>query len=302
MTVIRKSPGRPNPLRIFWSALRKFDADQGFFLAAGIAFNILLSIIPLILLLLSLIGTYLYSDAEVLEHLADYFKGLFPTTDPRIMSNLLNIVQTRTSAGVIAVAALIWTAGMLFNSLRISLDFIFGVGRKRGTLRGWVVDLLMIVVAGFTLSASMFLTSGIGLIQRSAAALPLDFGPFLMVVFKYFLPLLFTFVMCFFIYKIVPDRKISTGPVLKAALFTSLFWETAKFIFGWYVLHARTYSLVYGSLSTMAVFLLWIYYSASIFLLGAEVAHALESQSAGDASNAASPGALLPQTTGSRYN
>jgi len=287
--VIRESPGR-DQLRILWSAMRKFAADNGFFLAAGIAFNILLSVIPLILLLLSLLGTYLYSDAEVVEHIANYFRDLFPTMDPRIMGNLMGIIQTRTSAGMIAVAALAWTASMLFSSLRISLDYIFGVGRCRGTLRGWAVDLLMILVAGSTLTASMLLTSGIGLIQRYGAALPLDFGPFLMIVLKYVLPLLFTFLMSALIYKIVPDRKTSTIPVLKAALFTSLLWEAAKQLFGMYVMSAATYSLVYGSLGTVAVFLLWVYYSAAIFLLGAEVAYALDPQDAGDMKQAAPAG------------
>jgi membrane protein len=286
---IRTAGGLRHQPRLLWSALRKFDADEGFFLAAGIAFNILLSVIPLILLVLSLLGTYLYSDVEVAEHIADYFRGLFPTMDPRIMRNLMALVQTRTSAGVIAVAGLAWTASMLFSSLRISLNRIFGAGRHRGTLRGWAVDLLMVLVAGSTLMASMLLTSGIGLVQRSSVALPLDFGPFLMVVFKYVLPLLFTFLMSVFVYKIVPDRKTSTAPVLKAALFTGICWEGAKQLFGWYVMHAGTYTLVYGSLSTVAVFFLWVYYSAAIFLLGAEVAYVLDPRDAGE--NAAPGGA-----------
>ncbi len=270
------------PLRTLWTAIRKFDADNGFFLAAGIAFNILLSLIPLILLLLSVIGSYLYSDAEVAQHIAAYLGGLSPVTDPRIMGSLTNLIQTRASAGVIAIVGLVWTASMLFNSLRISLNLVFGATRRRGTLRGWAVDLLMILVAGSTLMASMLLTSGIELIQRHAASLPLDFGPALTLIFKYALPFLFTFLMSVLVYKIVPDREISIGPVLEAALFTSLFWEAAKQLFGWYVMHAGTYSLIYGSLSAVAVFFLWVYYSAAIFLLGAEVACLLEPVDRGD--------------------
>jgi membrane protein len=269
-------------LRILWSAVRKFDADNGFFLASGLAFNLLLSVVPGMLLLLSLTGTYLYSDAEVTEHIAQYFRDLVPSLDPKIMSNLMGIIHGRKVAGAIAVAGLVWTASMAFGSLRTSLDMVFGVEQGRGTLRGKAVDLLMILVAGSTFLASMLLTSWINVIQRYGASFSIDLGPLLTLVLKYLLPFLFTLLMSFLILTIVPDRKTPPVPALKAALFTSLLWEAAKQLFGFYVLHAGTYSLVYGSLSTIALFFLWIYYSAAIFLLGAEVAFALEQRQGRD--------------------
>jgi membrane protein len=82
--------------------------------------------------------------------------------------------------------------------------------------------------------------------------------------------------MCFLIYKIIPNRKIHFGTALQAALFTGVFWEVAKQLFGWYVLHLGRFSMVYGSLSTLAIFFFWIYYSSAILLLGGEVACLLE--------------------------
>ena len=60
---------------LLWQALRKFNDDNGFFLSSGIAFNILINLIPFILLLLALVGTYLYNDQEVLNHIRAYFPG-----------------------------------------------------------------------------------------------------------------------------------------------------------------------------------------------------------------------------------
>jgi membrane protein len=82
--------------------------------------------------------------------------------------------------------------------------------------------------------------------------------------------------MCFLIYKIIPNRKIQFKTALQAALFTSLLWEVAKQLFGWYVLHLGRFSMVYGSLSTLAIFFFWIYYSSVILLMGGEVAFLLE--------------------------
>jgi membrane protein len=78
------------------------------------------------------------------------------------------------------------------------------------------------------------------------------------------------------IYKIIPDRKIHYKTALQTALFTSLFWEVAKQLFGWYVLHVGRFSMVYGSLSTLAIFFLWVYYSSAILLLGGEVSFLLD--------------------------
>jgi membrane protein len=65
-------------------------------------------------------------------------------------------------------------------------------------------------------------------------------------------------------------------PALQAALFTSLMWEVAKHMFGWYVLLSPRFSMLYGSLSTLAIFFFWIYYSATILVWGGEIAFLLE--------------------------
>ena len=58
---------------LFWSALKKFDGDHGFLLSAGITFNLLICLVPLILLLLALLGVYLYSDREVSKQLFGWY-------------------------------------------------------------------------------------------------------------------------------------------------------------------------------------------------------------------------------------
>jgi membrane protein len=55
-------------------------------------------------------------------------------------------------------------------------------------------------------------------------------------------------------------------------------WEVAKQLFGWYVLHLGRFSIIYGSLSALAIFFLWIYYSSVILILGGEVAFLLEKE------------------------
>jgi membrane protein len=264
--------------RSSWATLRAFDRDKGFFLASALSFSVLLSLIPFCLLLLSILGTWLSGDSAMADHLADYLPSLTPGLDPAAAGSLLGIVRHRRIVGVLGLAGLAWTSTMLFGALRISLNAIFGVPRGRGTLRALGADLLMIFLSGSMLTASMVLTSWISVLQRFGERHVPQIGPLATFLLKYPVPLLFSVLMCFMLYTIAPNRRVPAVPALKAALFSGLLWELAKQLFGWYVLHLGRYSLVYGSLSTAAIFVLWIYYSAVIFLLGAEVAKAIEAQ------------------------
>ncbi len=263
-------------LHFLWSALKKFNDDHGFFLSSGITFNLLICLIPFILLLLALLGSYLYNVREVLNHIKSYLENVFPTLDPKIMKNVLRIIRDRKIVGILGIGGLIWTSTWVFSSLRTALNIVFQVKQGRGVLRGKAIDLLMILLAGIFLLISMIFTSVITVVQGYY------FGPFLNLVsiirfiIKYLAPFFFTFWMCFLIYKIIPNKKIHFKTALQAAFFTSLFWEVAKQLFGWYVHHLGRFSVVYGSLSALAIFFLWIYYSAVILILGGEVAFLLE--------------------------
>jgi len=262
--------------RILWEALKKFNGDHGFFLSAGITFNLLICLVPFLLLLLSLLGTYLYSYREVLDHIRHYLQNVFSSFDPKIMRNILRIIQDRKIVGVLGIGGLIWTSTWVFSSLRTALNMVFQVDQGRGILRGKGIDLLMIVLAGAFLFASMMFTSVITIVQGYRFGPFLDMVPIIRFILKYLIPFLFTFWMCFLIYKIIPNKKIHFKTALRTAFFTSLFWEVAKQFFGWYVLHLGRFSMVYGSLSTLAIFFVWVYYSSAILLLGGEVAFLIE--------------------------
>ena len=194
------------------------------------------------------------------------------------MNSLLRIIRHRKIVGVLGIGGLIWASTWVFSSLRIALNVVFQAREDRGVLRGKGIDLLMILLAGIFLLVSMMLTSGVTLVQSIRSSFFLNMVPIIRFTLKYVLSFLFTFWMCFLIYKVVPNRKIGFRGAFQAALFTSLLWEVAKQLFGWYVLHLGRFSIIYGSLSALAVFFLWIYYSSVILILGGEVAFFLENE------------------------
>jgi len=258
--------------KFLWAVLKKFDRDHGFFLSAGITFNLLICLIPFSLLMLGFVGTYLYSSREVLQQIHRFFESSVPSLDPKIMRSILRIIRDRKIAGVLGMGGLIWASTWVFSSLRIALNIVFQVKKGWSFIRGKAVDLSMILLVGLLLILSITFTSGATFIQRFHFAFFPEIGIGLQFVLKYLLPFIFTYWMAFLIYKIVPNRKIHYQAALQAALFTSLLWEVAKQLFGWYVLRLGRFSMIYGSLSTLVIFILWVYYSSVILILGGEVA------------------------------
>ncbi len=261
---------------LLWKALKKFNEDNGFFLSSGITFNILINLIPFIMLLLALVGTYLYNDQEVLEHIRAYFRDVAPALDPKVMENLMDVMQSRRIVGILGFVGLLWFSTWVFGSLRVALNIVFRVEKSRGVLRGIGIDLVMILLAGSFLLLSMILTSLVTFLQGYQGQISVALGPTMQWMMKYLLPFFLTYWMFFLIYKIIPHKKIHVTSALQAALFTSMLWELAKHLFTWYVVHLAQYSIFYGSFSTSVIFVVWVYYSSAILVVGGEFAYFLE--------------------------
>jgi membrane protein len=261
---------------LLWQALKKFKGDNGFFLSSGITFNILINLIPFIMLLLALVGTYLYNDQEVLDHIRAYFRNVAPALDPKITQNLTDIIQNRQIVGFLGLIGLLWFSTWVFGSLQIALNIVFRVEKSRGMLRGIGIDLLMIFLAGILLLVSMFLSSAIAALQSFRGQIPVAIGPTVQWILKYVLPFILTFCMFFLIYKIIPNKRVHFKSALQAALVTGLLWELTKHLFTLYVVHTARYTVIYGSLNTFILFILWVYYSSTIVVVGGEFAYFLE--------------------------
>jgi membrane protein len=230
------------------------------------------------LLALAVIGTYLFGDQEVLHHISEYLKDMFPSLDPTMRKSILKIVEDRRIVGILGIGGLLWTSTWFFGSLGSALNIIFRVKKGRGLLQEKAVDLFMLVLAGTFLLISMALSSLITFFQGILFKFPFNIGFLFQPFLRYLLPFLLTFGMFYLIYRIAPHKRIHSGIALKATFVATILWEVAKQLFGWYILHLGRFSMLYGSLSTLAIFLLWIYYTSAIFLFGGEIASLLEEE------------------------
>ena len=260
-------------LRLLGSALVKFDRDSCLFMASGIAFQMVLCLIPLMLLVLSFAGSYLFTDENIVDYLGKSLQEVAPALDPALQHNILEVVSHRRTSGVVGTIGLLWIATALFASLRTALDDILGVHKSHGTLKGLAFDVVMVILSGATFMGSLGLTAIVEYLRRHrpVGLLSAEMSELLHVLLSQIIPFLLVLLICYLIYHLVPSRRVSARSALWGSLFTGLFLEVAKHLFAWYVLTWKSYSVVYGSLGTAAVLLAWTYYSAAILLLGAEV-------------------------------
>lgn len=164
------------------------------------------------MLLLALIGTYLYNDQEILSHIRAYFRDVAPGLDPKMIGGLMDLIENRQVVGILGFAGLLWFSTWVFSALRIAFHIIFREEKIRGMMRGVVVDLLMIVLVGILLFVSMILSPVVTLLQGYQERIPVALGPTIQWILKYLLPFFLTYCMFFMIYKIVPNKRVTSNP------------------------------------------------------------------------------------------
>jgi membrane protein len=265
----------PQTLGLFLSSVgKKFQRDNAFFLARGLAFDVLVCLIPALFLLFVLFGFLFDSSRETIQYMSSYMKSMIPFSQQQVLRNLFSVVKNQKVLGVLGGIGIVWTLSRLFASIRTVLDTVFEVKKGRGFLRGKIFDLKMMGVGSLFLLATVLVTSLSSLVkQASPQALGVKFlylgvrGELSIL----FLGFVFTVCLFFFLYKFVPHQRIQNREALYAALAASVLWELAKQVFRFYLLNVADWNKVYGSFTLLFALILWVYYSCIVFILGAEM-------------------------------
>lgn len=262
----------------------KAGTDDIFFLAGGIAFNFLLAAIPFLLLLISIFGFVLQATvADPQAAVVEYILDILPAS-PRVIDftreAVAQIIGERARFGVLGLLLLIWVSTRSIGSLRSALRSVFDIREDRGVIAGKIFDAKMVVVAGTLLLANTTITVALEAVQTYGIQLLglTDRGEVrvLQAIYAQILAYAFIFLMFVLIYRFLPARRIPWRIAIAAATFTSVAFELLKSVFAWYVANIANYNSAYGTLATGILLVLWIYYSAVVFVLGGEVGQVYE--------------------------
>lgn len=258
----------------FASLYKKFQRDNALFLARGLAFDVMVCLVPAFFLLFLFFGLLFESPKETIRFILPSLKPLIPFSTQKVLLDLLAIVRIKKVIGLLGFIGLFWTLSRVFGSIRTVLEVVFQVKDRRGILRAKIFDFKMMLLASLFFLATVLITSFFSLVKRASTQL---LGmKFLWLGFRgeiltLLLAFSFTVLMFFCLYRYVPAGRTNPRTAWYAAFAASLLWELAKQGFRLYLFQFADLTKIYGSFSLLFALIFWIYYSCIVFILGAEM-------------------------------
>jgi membrane protein len=240
--------------------------------AGSLSFTTLLALVPLASMAIAFVARF-----PVFERALDAFEGfllkhLLPETAARLVHQyILGFAEQAARLTGVSVVFVAITAGLALYTVERNINTIWGIRHGRSMARRVVVYALGLTLGPVVIGASISITTWA--IAESVAAVPLEKTLGELIVHA--LPFVFSATGLTLLYKFVPARPVHIVPALGGGVGAALALEAAKHLFGLYVARVPTYQLIYGALSALPVFLLWIYLCWLIVLVGAAVSATL---------------------------
>jgi membrane protein len=254
--------------------LHTFYKDNCALMAAAISFYATLSFIPLFLVFMSVAGFVLHSSDQALAAVTMLLIKTFPASTTAVFKILTDLMQRKTVFGIIGLAGLTWAASRIFSAVENSMNIVWKVKKGRAYWHSKFLSLLLVPIAVLIMFSSIAFTAFYTVAKNLTIpliGLKLSEATFVSKLFAILFPLILGFILFFLIYRIIPYRKVSIKAALIGALCSSVMWEAAKLLFDIYIKNYAHYQKIYGSFGTVVVMFFWIYYSAFIILIGAEI-------------------------------
>lgn len=260
----------------YWGLLR----NESFAHASNIAFAILFSLFPFMILITGLAGYW--GGAELAKAAAEGTGGIFavlPVEIVKILKPEVTAVLSGSQAQVLTVGAILLVIIVtgLVESLRMGLNYAYRAYDSRHFLIRRLEGTFFMLVGGITILGLGFLVVVLPVIWNFLV----PHVPELVPYYSYFnnLPLLFfsagVFCFLFAAHLFLPARRQTASTILPGVLVTCALWFLAGFIFSYYFAHFASYTRTYAGLAGIIATMLFFYIVGLIFLLGAEINHAV---------------------------
>ena len=280
------------PLRILRDGFGKFYQDDGSFMARGLAFSLLIYCIPLALLTVSALSYTLVGSEKALFWIRDLSQALIPQFRDEFSAYLASIVSNRGFLGAAGFLAFVFVSSTTFGSLRLVLNKVFRAPESRGFIHGKAMEMVMTLATSalfFVLIAVVYALAlahgffiGLPFTKRILAALQAQFPALsgymhpAAIAIAGITSFVATAALFWFLYRFSPARPLRTESLAVGAVTGAALFEVSKVAFAAYMRYAQGTTALYGTLSGLVFFFLWVYYACTVFVLGAEVSWAFE--------------------------
>jgi membrane protein len=260
--------------------------DNVLFLAGGLAFNVLLALVPFALLSMSGMALLLGSQPEdAVRTVTGLLPALLPNDAPAATELLRGLVadvyRTRGTVGVYAAIGFVWFSTRLFGSLRSVLALVFSHD-DRGIVVGKLFDMVATLVATVAVVVYIAMTTYLDLAAAQGAQLMVQAGlresamGGITYVAGRIVAVLVIFSLFYALYRGLPRQRPSVRTAFIAAASASLLFEAARYAFAMLVRQFDPSSLYTGTIAAIVGVVFWTYYGSLLFLIGGEIAQASE--------------------------
>ena len=246
--------------------LRRFRKDQCLSVASALTLTSLLSIVPLMAVILSVFSAFPEFD-RLGTQISDFvFKNFVPSFGEAIHHYLMEFVAQARSLQLFGIAFLIATALKLMSTIDKALNSIWETMKKRSWIR------LFLLYWSFLTLCPIFIGLSVG-ITAHVASLPIFSGAakYMEPLISTALPFVLTWMALTLLYIAVPNRKIPFLHGLAGGALGTLFFELGKRLFTFYITLFPNFKIIFGAMTSIPLFFLWIYISWVVVLLGAEI-------------------------------
>jgi membrane protein len=256
-------------------SLKSWVDHRGDSKGAALAFYTLFSMAPILVLAIAVAGYFFGAEAAQGEIVAQV-QGLVGPNGAQAIQSLLAAARDPASgrvATLVASVLLLLGATSVFAELKDSLDELWGIDKPRQSafsviLRTRLLSFGMVLVLAFLLLVSLIVSAALAVVERYAGGV---LGSFAAVLATTSSLISFGVIACMFaiIYKTLPDAPLTWRDVWIGAAFTAGLFSLGKHVIGLYLGNSGVASS-FGAAGSLIALLLWVYYSAQIFFLGAE--------------------------------
>jgi membrane protein len=266
--------------RNFYDLLKEagndFLDDHGTKFSASLAYYTILSIGPILLVIITLMG-FFYKKAYATSQLFEQIGQLLGDSESAQLKSILDSISKQnigTLFGTIGILILLFSSTSIFTEIQSSINYIWSIRAK--PKRSWLkyitdrlLSFVLIIGMGFLMLVTLFVNILIDLLSERLQRF-LGHSDILLLNTAN-IALLFVVVTFLFavIYKVLPDAKIHWKDALLGASFTGVLFLIGKFSIGYYLGNSKVIS-AYGAAASIILLLSWVYYSAIILYFGAE--------------------------------
>jgi membrane protein len=268
------------------SVMKNFGEHDGELSMCALAFYLLISFIPLSLVVISILSFFYKSDV-----LANFYfnqlKNQLPSINIQKFITIIDrIIYNKRYLAFIWVPFLFWWGSFIFDIIQRVLEKAFRIGEGRKYWKAKIRHFIIIIAIAFFILVLTLFSNFTAIVKNSEITLMIEqnlnqFGFLNMLlnsiekiplVISSFTTMIINAFLVFIIYRFVPPKKLNNMSLLKGALFASLSYEVVKSIFSYYITRINDYTSIFGSLNTIVILMIWIWYTCFLFIIGAEMA------------------------------